>query len=145
MKISCHTVPCAEFCNTDEGWSESSDRHFVEKSAPSYVYCVRYNEELDPLCPLIVKIDLSFARSWLFPSINFLFRTETFLSIFLGWLYRMSSPLLRGLSGWKLCQNLDTTALSVRKQIPQNTPPKPLSCQFVGKKIKEMVSGNCQW
>ena len=54
-------------------------------------YRVRYkvtqlqNEELD-LCRLIVKIDLGLASSWLFPSINFQFRTETFLSIFLGWL-----------------------------------------------------------
>ena len=42
-------------------------------------------EELD-LCRLIVKIDLGLASSWLFPSINFQFRTETFLSIFVGWL-----------------------------------------------------------
>ena len=40
-------------------------------------------EELD-LCRLIVKLDLGLASSWLFPSINFQFRTETFLSIFLG-------------------------------------------------------------
>ena len=42
------------------------------------------HEELD-LCQLIVKIDLDLASSWLFLSINFQFRTETFLSIFLGW------------------------------------------------------------
>ena len=42
-------------------------------------------EELD-VCRLIVKIDLGLASSWLFPSINFQFRTEIFLSIFLGWL-----------------------------------------------------------
>ena len=42
-------------------------------------------EELD-LCRLIVKIDLDLAISWLFPFINFQFRTETFLSISLGWL-----------------------------------------------------------
>ena len=40
-------------------------------------------EELD-LCQLIGKLDLGLASSWLFPSINFQFRTETFLSIFLG-------------------------------------------------------------
>ena len=33
-----------------------------------------------------MKIDLGLASSWLFPSVNFQFRTETFLSIFLGWL-----------------------------------------------------------
>ena len=33
-----------------------------------------------------MKIDLILGSSWLFPSINFQFRTKTFLSIFLGWL-----------------------------------------------------------
>ena len=42
-------------------------------------------EELD-LCWLIAKIDLGLARSCLFPSIKFQCRTETFLSVLLGWL-----------------------------------------------------------
>ena len=55
----------------------------------------------------------------------------------------MTSPILRGLSRRKRCQNLDTTALRVGKQAPQKTPPKPSLFRLVSKttKRKLMVSG----
>ena len=52
------------------------------------------------------------------------------------WLVRITSQLLRGLNRRKLCQNLGTTALSVRKQAPQKTQPKPLSGRLVSKTTK---------
>ena len=70
----------------------------------------------------------TWASSWLFPSINFQFRTETFLSIFLGWLKwpaRFWEADRRGPSR-RTRQNLDTTALSVRKQTPPKSPPKTI-------------------
>ena len=71
----------------DDVRSDSSDRHFIEKSDLATVKDTKVTqlqyEELD-LCRLIVKIDLGLASSWHFPSKNFQFRAETFLSIFLG-------------------------------------------------------------
>ena len=51
----------------------------------------------------------------------------------------MTRWLLGGQSRQKF-QNLDTTALNVRKQTPQKTLPKLLSCRIVSKTTKEMVS-----
>ena len=51
-------------------------------------------------------------------------------------LVRMTSPIIRSLSRRKLCQNFYRTALSVRKQTPQKTPPKPLFCRLASKTTK---------
>ena len=55
----------------------------------------------------------------------------------------MTSPILRGLSRRKHCQNLDTkaTALRVGKQAPQKTLQNHRYADLWAKRPKEMVSG----
>ena len=96
-------------------------------------------EELD-LCRLIVKIDLGWASSWLFPSINFQFRAETFLSIFLGWLEwpaRFSEVQAVG--------NVVKISIQQRRASGNKHPRKPLQnhryVDLWAERPKEMVSG----
>ena len=96
-------------------------------------------EELD-LCRLIVKIDLDLASSWLFPSINFQFRTETFLSISLGWLEWPARF-------WEVqvVENVVKTPIQQRWASESKPPTKPLQnhryADLCGKLPKEMASG----
>ena len=53
----------------------------------------------------------------------------------------MTSPILRGPSRRKRCQNLDTTALSVRKQKPQKPLQNHRYADLWAERPKEMVSG----
>ena len=96
-------------------------------------------EELD-LCRLIVKLDLGLLSSWLFPSINFQFRTETFLSIFLGcqeWPARFWEVQAVG--------NVVKISIQQRWESRNKHPRKPLQnhryADLWAKRPKEMVSG----
>ena len=96
-------------------------------------------KELD-LCRLIVKLDLGLASSWLFPSINFQFRTETFLSIFLGcqeWPARFWEVQAVG--------NVVKMSIQQRWESENKHPRKPLQnhryADLWAKRPKEMVSG----
>ena len=53
----------------------------------------------------------------------------------------MTSPILRGPSRRKRCQNPDTTALSVRKRTPQKTLQNHRYTDLCPKRPKEMVCG----
>ena len=53
----------------------------------------------------------------------------------------MTSPILRGLSRRKHCQNLDTTALRVGKQARQKTLQNHRYADLWAKRPKELVSG----
>ena len=96
-------------------------------------------EELD-LCRLIVKIDLDLASSWLFPSINFQFRTETFLSISFGWLEWPARF-------WEVqaVENVVKTPIQQRWASENKPPRKPLQnhryADLCAKLPKEMASG----
>ena len=96
-------------------------------------------EELD-LCRLIVKLDLGLASSWLFSSINFPFRTETFLSVFLGcqeWPGRFWEVHAVG--------NVVKISIQQRWESENKHPRKPLQnhryVDLWAKRPKEMVSG----
>ena len=96
-------------------------------------------EQLD-LCRLIVKIDQGLESSWLFPSINFQFRTETFLSIFLGWL-EWPAPF------WEVQEVGNVVKISIQQRwaFENKHPRKPLQnhhyADLWAKRPKEMVSG----
>ena len=85
-------VPCADLRYPNDVRSESSDRHFIEKSDLATVYDTKAMQlqykGLD-LWPLIMKINLTLARSSRFPSVNVQVRAKTFLSYFLLRLKRL--------------------------------------------------------
>ena len=78
-------VPRAELRNLDDVRSESSDRLFKENSYLTTVQDIKVAAMRGdwPLA-IFVKTDLGLASSYLFSSQKFQFRTETFLSVFLG-------------------------------------------------------------
>ena len=89
---------------------------------------------------MIVKLDLGLASSWLFPSINFQFRTQTFLSIFLGcqeWPARFGEVQAVG--------NVVKISIQQRWESENEHPRKPLQnhryADLWAKRPKEMVSG----
>ena len=96
-------------------------------------------EELD-LCRLIVKIDLGLASSWLFPSINFQFRSETFLSMFFGWLEWPARF-------WEVQAVGNVVKISIQQRWASGNkhPRKPLQnhryADLWAERPKEMVSG----
>ena len=96
-------------------------------------------EQLE-LCRLIVKLDLGLASCWLFPSINFQFRTESFLSIFLGW---QEWPA----RFWEVqaVGNVVKISIQQRWESENEHPRKPLQnhpyADLWAKWPKEMVSG----
>ena len=88
---------------------------------------------------MIVKLDLGLASSWLFPSINFQFRTETFLSIFLGcqeWPARFWEVQAVG--------NVVKISIQQRWESENEHPRKPLQnhryADLWAKRPKEMVT-----
>ena len=87
-----------------------------------------------------MKIDLGWASSSLFPSINFQFRAETFLSIFLGWLEWPARF-------WEVQAIGNVVKISIQQRWASGNkhPRKPLQnhryVDLWAERPKEMVSG----
>ena len=127
----------AELRNPDDVRSKSSDRHFIEKND---LYRERYKSDgtsIRGAWPMLTDRENWFdLGTFLTLSFDILSISNWNFAQYFRTLVWMFSPLFSNRSSRKLCQNLDTTALSVQKQTPQKTPPKPLSCRLVSKKTK---------